>query len=108
MSGNTYMIAAIAVMAVVTAAIRVVPFLIFGSGKKIPKAVTRLGNLLPPATMGMLVIYCFKDVKVTSAPYGIPELIASAVVVVLHLIKRNTLLSIISGVVVYMIIIRFI
>jgi len=94
-------------MAVVTALIRILPFLIF-SGKETPKAISYLGKYLPFSIIGMLVIYCLKDISITKAPFGAPELISIALVAILHRIKRNTLLSIVSGTICYMLLIQFI
>ena len=98
----------IAVAAVVTAATRFLPFLIFGQGKKTPDIIVYLGKVLPYAIMGMLVVYCLKDVRFLSAPYGIPELLGCAAVAALHIWKRNTLLSIGVGTVFYMLLVQFI
>ena len=96
----------IAVMAAVTMLTRFLPFLIFR--KKTPSFVVYLGKVLPPAIIGMLVIYCLKDVSLAKAPFGMPELIAGASVVLLQLWKRNSLISILAGTAVYMLLIRFI
>ena len=101
-------IAIIAVIAVVTAALRMLPFLIFGGKRKTPKIVLYLGHVLPFAIMGMLVVYCLKDVSVVNFPFGLPELIAGAVVALLHLWKRNTLISIVSGTLLYMMLVQFV
>lgn len=87
---------------------RFTPFLVFPSGNATPKYVRYLGKALPGAALGMLVIYCFKDVDVLSGSHGIPELIALAAVVGLHLWKRNMLLSIAAGTVVYMLLMAFV
>ncbi|MBQ3251968.1 MAG: AzlD domain-containing protein [Oscillospiraceae bacterium] len=105
---DTYLIAAIAVAALVTAATRFLPFLIFGNGKKTPDIIVYLGKVLPYAIMGMLVVYCLKNVSFISAPFALPELISCAVVAILHIWKRNTLLSIAAGTVGYMLLIQFV
>ena len=97
----------IAVCAVVTFALRGAPFLIFGGKRGTPDFVSWLGKVLPYAVMGMLVVYCLKDVSFLSAPFGLPELAACAVVVLLHVWKRNSLLSIGVGTVSYMAIVAF-
>ena len=97
-----YNIAMIAVTALVTAATRFLPFLVFGEKRKTPAIITYLGKVLPCAIMGMLVVYCLKDVAFLSAPYGIPEFLGIAVVALLHIWKRNSLLSIGVGTVFYM------
>ena len=93
-------------VALTTFATRVIPFLIFPKGKEIPKTVQYLGKVLTPAVIGMLVVYCLKSTKVLAAPYGIPELIAVLIVAVLHVWKRNNLLSIGAGTVLYMVLIQ--
>lgn len=104
---DTYVLAMIAVAATVTAGLRFAPFLIFGKGRQTPPLVTYLGKVLPFAIMGMLVVYCMKDVSFVSAPFGIPELLGCTVVALLHIWKRNTLLSIGVGTVAYMLMIQF-
>ena len=94
----------IAVMALVTAALRFLPFLVFR--KHTPAYIVYLGRVLPAALIGMLVIYCLKDVRIASAPHGLPELLAGTAVVVLQAWKRNSLLSILAGTVLYMVLIQ--
>lgn len=101
-------IAMIAVMTLVTMATRFLPFLIFGEKRKTPALILYLGKVLPCAIMGMLVIYCLKDVSILSAPFGLPELLGIAVVAILHLWKRNSLLSIGVGTVFYMLLVQFV
>lgn len=97
----------IAVMAIITFALRLLPFLVFGK-KETPKFIVYLGKVLPYAMMGMLVVFCFKGVKVTQFPYGMPELIAGAITVVLHVWRRNTLISILCGTVSYMLLVQLV
>lgn len=103
-AGMSFLI--ILVVALTTFATRVTPFLIFPKGKEIPKTIQYLGKVLTPAIIGMLVVYCLKNTKVLAAPYGIPELISVVVVAVLHIWKRNNLLSIGVGTVLYMVLIQ--
>lgn len=103
---DIYSMMIIAVVAAVTMLLRFIPFVVFGRNKETPKYITYISSVLPYAIMGMLVVYCVKDVSISIAPHGIPELIAGAVVVGLHLWKRNTLLSIVAGTVVYMLLIQ--
>ena len=98
----------IAVVALVTAATRFLPFLIFGENRKIPPIIEYLGKVLPYAIMGMLVVYCMKDVSLLSAPFGIPELLGCGAVALLHLWKRNSLLSIGAGTVFYMVLVQLV
>ena len=105
---NLHSIAIIAVAALITAGLRFLPFLIFGQNQKTPAIVTYLGQVLPFAIMGMLVVYCLKDVSFTASPFGIPEAIGCAAVAGLHVWKRNTLLSIGGGTVIYMLFVQFV
>ena len=98
----------VAVTAAVTIALRFLPFLIFGGEKKTPPYISYLGKVLPYAIMGMLVVFCLKNVSILSAPHGIPELIAGAVTVGLHIWKRNTLISIVAGTVCYMLLVQLV
>jgi len=105
---DTHAILLIAVIAVVTALLRFLPFMVFSGGRKTPEFVTWLGEVLPYAIMGMLVVYCLKNVSLTSAPFGAPELLACLIVVLLHIWKRNSLLSIGGGTLCYMLLVQFI
>lgn len=87
---------------------RWLPFVLFPERKEPPQFVLYLGKVLPPAMMGLLVAYCLKDVSVSASPYGIPELIALAAVVGLHLWRRNVLLSIGGGTVAYMLLVQLV
>ncbi|HHV51424.1 MAG TPA: branched-chain amino acid transporter AzlD [Clostridiales bacterium] len=93
-------ILAVAAGAVLT---RALPFLAFPEKREIPPFVSYLGRMLPPAMMGLLVVYCFKDVNVTAMPFGLPELISVLVIILLHKWKNNVLLSIAGGTAVFMI-----
>ena len=81
---------------------RFTPFLVFSSGKKTPKYIEYLGDVLPSAIFGMLVVYCLRSVNIMTGCHGIPELIACAVVVLLHLWKGNMFVSMLGGTAVYM------
>ncbi len=96
----------IAAMAIVTILLRALPFLLFR--KKTPTYVSYLGRVLPPAIIGMLVIYCLKDITPSLSPFGLPELIAAACVVGMQVWKRSALISILSGTVVYMALIQMV
>ena len=108
MTENTYIWLSVAIIALVTAALRFLPFALFGNGRKTPKIIEKLSSMLPYAIMGMLVVYCLKDTSFSSLGGFLPALIASAVVVLLHVWKRNTLLSIISGTVCYMLLVQLV
>lgn len=91
-----------------TILIRFLPFVVFGGNKKRPAVIDYLADVLPYAIMGMLVVYCMKNVSLISSPHGIPEFLAGALVVGLHIWKKNTLLSIIAGTAIYMILIQMV
>ncbi len=96
----------VATMSIVTILLRFLPFIVFR--KETPEYVSYLGKVLPPALIGMLVIYCLKDVSIAAPPFGIPELIAAACVVALQVWKRDSLISILTGTVIYMVLIQLI
>ena len=98
----------IVVAVLVTAATRFIPFLIFGEKRKTPPIIEYLGTVLPCAIMGMLVVYCLKDISFVKNPFGIPELISCVVVAALHVWKRNSLLSIGGGTVCYMLLVQLV
>lgn len=98
----------ILVIAIITFLTRVIPFILFPARKKTPGYITYLGNVLPFAIIGMLIVYCLKGTSAAEYPFGIPEAIAIAVVVLIHLWKNNTLLSIGIGTVVYMLLVQFV
>ena len=85
---------------------RFLPFAVFNARKPTPQYIHYLGELLPGAIFAMLVIYCLKNVSVLAAPFGLPEFIAVAAVIMLHVWKRNNLLSIGAGTALYMFLIQ--
>ena len=98
----------IALIALVTAALRFLPFFIFGGHRKVPKIIDKLGRILPCAVMGMLVVYCLKDMHFSSVEGFLPMLLASLVVGVLYVWKRTTLVSIVCGTVCYMLLVQMV
>ena len=105
MNNTIYPLAVIGVIAVVTWALRAFPFMLFGN-RPLPKVIRYLGKVLPPAIMTVLVIYCLRDISFSQSPFGIPELAACALVVILQAVRKNMYLSIIAGTVCYMVLIR--
>ena len=97
-----------AVAVLVTMTTRFLPFLIFGEKRKTPPIIEYLGIGLPSAIMGMLVVYCLKDISFLSTPFGLPELIACVVVAALHVWKRSSLLSIGGGTGCYMLLVQLV
>ena len=96
----------IALMAIVTILIRFLPFLVFR--QQTPKYISYLGSVLPPAIIGMLVIYCLRDITLSVHPFGIPELIAVVCVAGVQVWKRNSLISILAGTLIYMILVQMV
>ena len=96
----------VAVVALVTMALRFLPFLIFSGKRQTPAYVSYLGKVLPFAIMGMLVVYCLRNISFSAFPFGLPELLGCAVVAAVHLWKRNTLLSIAAGTIFYMLLVQ--
>lgn len=87
---------------------RFLPFIIFPAGKTTPKYIQYLGQVLPAAVFGLLVVYCLKNVSFLSGSFGIPELISIAVVIALHLWKRQMLISIAGGTICYMLLVQLV
>ena len=94
----------VGVMAAVSALLRFLPFVVFR--KRTPPYIAYLGRVLPPAIIGMLVVYCLKDVTLTAAPYGLPELIACLTVAAVQLWRRSSLWSILAGTAVYLMLVN--
>lgn len=94
----------ITILAVAAATIltRFLPFWIFPEKRQVPRAVLFLGKALPPAMMGLLIVYCLKGVDFTTAPHAIPGIIALVAIYFLHKWKHNALLSIGGGTLIYM------
>lgn len=105
---NTQVWYAIAIIVLVTALTRFLPFILLSNSKKTPKIIDKLGKLLPYAIMGMLVVYCLKDISFTSVGGYLPSLISCVIVALLYIWKKNTLLSIIVGTVSYMLLVQFV
>ena len=98
----------IALCAAATMLTRFLPFLVFSPKKETPKYIQYLGKALPCAVFGMLVVYCLKNVSLLSGSHGLPEGIAIAATVALHLWKKQTLLSIAGGTVCYMLLVQLV
>ena len=98
----------IAVIALVTAGLRFLPFAVFNGSRKTPKIIEKLSKTLPYAIMGMLVVYCLKGVSFASPEGFLPALIACAVVGVLYVWKRNTLISILCGTICHMLLVQLV
>ena len=105
MSGSQDMIILL-VIGFVTLMTRILPVLIFGRGEKVPDYILYLGKVVPFTAMGLLIVYCLKDVPVLRSPHGLPELIALSVVSGTYLWKRNSILSVVIGTVLYMLLVQ--
>lgn len=106
MIGTWETLSIIAVVVVCTFLTRALPFLVFKDSERIPQYILYLGRVLPMAIMFMLIIYCVRSTTFLQYPYGIPEILGIGCVVLLHLWKRNNIISIVGGTVVYMILIQ--
>lgn len=104
----TQQVITIAVVVLGTMLTRFLPFLIFTPGRPTPRYIQYIGKVLPPAVFGLLVVYCLKNVSLFSGSHGLPEAVAIAVVAALHLWKRQMLLSIAGGTVVYMLLVQLV
>ncbi len=104
-SGTLFIILTVAL---VTLGTRALPFVLFPAGRKTPEWILSLGRALPPAMIGMLVVYCLKGVSPLVYPYGLPELFSVALVVLLQLWRHNTLISICGGTACYMLLIQMV
>ena len=102
---DTHVLGMIAVIALCTVLTRVLPFLVFAGGRT-PRFVGYLGQVLPYAAMGMLVVYCLRHIQFGAAARFVPEVIAGALVVGSYVWKRSTLLSIAAGTACYMLLLR--
>ena len=97
----------IAVIVLGTVLTRALPFIIFPEGRKPPRFITYLGTVLPSAVIGMLIVYCLREALLTNL-HALPELIATAVIIILHRWRKNTLLSIAGGTVFYMLLVQYV
>ncbi|MBP3633595.1 MAG: branched-chain amino acid transporter permease [Oscillospiraceae bacterium] len=104
----TQQLLTIAVVALGTMLTRFLPFLVFTKGKPTPRYIQYLGKVLPGAVFGLLIVYCLKNVTLLAAPYGLPEAIAILAVIAVHFWKKQILLSIAGGTVLYMILVQFV
>jgi len=103
---TTHILLVILVAAVVTFFTRAFPFLLFGKGEKMHPALAFIGRTLPLSVIAVLVVYCLKDALFVSFGALWPQLTGVLVTVLLHLWKRNNLISITGGTIVYMLLIR--
>lgn len=103
-----YAVLIVAAAAVCTFATRLFPFVLFGGKRGMPKTVKYLAAVLPSAIIAVLIVYCLKGLMPLRWPNGVAEILSIGVVIILHLWKRNTLVSIAGGTILYMILIRLI
>lgn len=96
----------ILIVASTTLVTRILPFILFPANKKTPAFIEYLGKVLPHAVFGLLVIYCLKDVTIFISPYAIPEILSILLIILVHIWKRQTLLSIAAGTICYMVLVQ--
>ena len=98
----------IAMVILGTALTRFLPFLIFPAGKPTPKYIQYLGKVLPAAVFGLLVVYCLRNVNLFSGSRDMPEFLSILFVILLHIWKRQMLLSIAGGTILYMVLVQYV
>lgn len=98
----------ILVMGIVTLGTRILPVLIFGRGEKVPEYIVYLGKVVPYTAMGLLIVYCLRDISFTAAPHALPEIISLALVSLTYLWKKNSILSVVIGTVAYMLLVQLV
>jgi len=98
----------ILIISVITFLIRGLPFIVFPANKKTPTYIVYLGTVLPYAIIGMLIVYCLKEASLSVFPFGSPECIAIFFIVMIHIYKKNTLLSIGGGTFLYMLLVQLV
>lgn len=103
-----YSISIIFVIAALTFCARLFPYILFGRGNKVPGIVVYLGEVLPPAVMILLIVYCLRNISLFQYPYGFPELISVLLTTILYIFTKNNLIAMISGTLVYMVLIQVI
>lgn len=106
MMTTSQMMLTVLAVAIGTMLTRFLPFLIFPTNKKTPDYIQFLGRTLPFATIGLLVVYCLRGITPTVYPFALPEIIAVTSIVLLHIWKRNTLLSVGAGTILYMVLVQ--
>lgn len=108
MTEQVHAMIVIAAMGLAVLATRIMPVLIFGRGEKVPEFILYLGRVVPYTAMGLLIVYCLRDVPVLEAPHALPEAISLAVVTMTYLWKRNSILSVVIGTVLYMYLVQLV
>lgn len=106
MINNHHSLLLVITVALVTIILRFLPFILFR--ENVPQFILYLGKVLPYAIMGMLVVYCLKNVSLIDGSHGIPEILSIIIVITLHKWKHNTLLSILLGTLAYMFFVQMI
>ena len=106
MSESLHAMIIILVMGAATMATRLLPVLVFGRSQKVPDFILYLGKVVPYTAMGLLIVYCLRDVPVLEKPHALPEIIALAVVSISYILKRNSILSVVAGTFVYMVLVQ--
>ena len=106
MENSKHAMLIILVMGLMTLATRIIPVMIFGRGKRIPDYIMYLGKVVPYTAMGLLIVYCLKDVSVFEAPHALPEIIALSIVIGTYLWRRNTIFSVVVGTAMYMVMVQ--
>ena len=104
----TEQILTVVAVVVATMLTRFLPFILMGNRQQTPPYIQYLGKVLPCAVFALLIVYCLRNVSLMTAPHGIPEFLGIAATIIIHLAKRQMLLSIGGGTVFYMLLVQFI
>lgn len=105
---STQILITVAAMVAGTIITRYMPFIFFPNGKKTPEFILYLGKVLPYSVMGLLIVYCLKNVSLIKHPFALPEIIAIVCIVILHVWRKNTLISIGAGTIIYMVLVQYV
>ena len=104
----TEQILTIAAVVVATMLTRFLPFLLIGNARETPSYIKYLGRVLPCAVFSLLIVYCLRNIDLTTAPHALPEILSVIITIILHLVKRQMLLSIAGGTAFYMLLVQFV
>lgn len=104
----TEQIITIASVVVATMLTRFLPFLIIGANRETPKYIKYIGKVFPCAIFALLIIYCLRNVEIFSGSHGLPEFLGIISTVIIHMLKRQMLLSMAVGTMIYMFLVQFI
>lgn len=80
----------------------------FPADRPAPRYIRYLGNALPGAIFGLLVVYCLRSVDVLTGTHGIPEALGILVAGGLYLWRKNMLVAIFASTALYMVLVNLV